>query len=106
LNINGLCWDCNIPTQNSDGVDWVSNYFEVSEVLQLNQEELREKSFHKIINGFDGVSVGGCPRGIWTLFNPKILHLFKSGQSLIGGFIIRLRLEIELLVRFNRVIGV
>jgi hypothetical protein len=80
MNIKGLCRDCDIPTQDSDDIDWVCNFIEEGTMQNLDNEELRDLSFHKIVNGFDGISVGGCPRGIWTLFNPELLHLFKSGH--------------------------
>jgi hypothetical protein len=80
MNLKGLCRDCDVPTQESDDVDWVCNFIEEERMQNLDKEELRRLSFHKIVHGFDGVSVGGCPRGIWTLFNPELLHLFKSGH--------------------------
>jgi hypothetical protein len=81
MNLKGLCRDCDIPTRDGDDVNWLCNYFEEEDLKHLNAEELRQISFHKIENGFYGISVGGCSRGIWTLFNPEMLHLFKSGQS-------------------------
>jgi hypothetical protein len=80
MNIKGLCRDCDIPTEHSDDVDWLCNYFEEEYMQGLTEDKLHQKSFHNIRNGFDGVSVGGCPRGLRTLFNPEMLHLFKSGQ--------------------------
>ena len=80
MNIKGLCRDCDVPTDDSDDVHWLCHYFEEDAIQGLSEEELRQKSFYKIINGFDDVSVGGCTRGIRTLFNPEILHLFKSGH--------------------------
>jgi hypothetical protein len=80
MNIKGLCRDCDISTEHSDDVDWLCNYFEEEYMQGLTEDELCQKSFHNIKNGFDGVSVGGCPRGLRTLFNPEMLHLFKSGQ--------------------------
>lgn len=79
-NIKGLCRDCDIPTKNSDDENWVCTYFDGDVMEQLSAEQLRECSFHKINNGFHGVSVGGCPRGIRTLFNPENLHLYQSGH--------------------------
>jgi hypothetical protein len=72
MNLKGLCRDCDVPTQESDDVDWVCNFIEEGRMQNLDQEELHGLSFHQIVNGFTGVSVGGCPRGIWTLFNPEI----------------------------------
>jgi hypothetical protein len=80
MNLKGLCRDCDVPTQDGDDVEWLCNFIQEETMQNLDQEELRGLSFHKIVNGFTGVSVGGCPRGIWTLFNPELLHLFKSGH--------------------------
>jgi hypothetical protein len=97
MNIKGLCRDCDIPTRHSDDVDWLCTYF-VDEVMKtLTAEQLRQLSFHSIENGFNGISVGGCPRGIRTLFNPEMLHLFKAGQCewIFDGYIFTLSSKAE-----------
>jgi hypothetical protein len=50
------------------------------EMAQLSEDELRQYSFHAIDNGLRDVSVGGCPRGIRTLCNAELLHLYQSGH--------------------------
>jgi hypothetical protein len=46
----------------------------------LTEEQLRSKSFHKIRNGFGQISIGGCPRGIFVMLIPEMMHLYKSGH--------------------------
>jgi hypothetical protein len=45
MNIKGLCRDCNIPTVDSDDVDWLCTYFVEETMNRLSPEELRQLSF-------------------------------------------------------------
>lgn len=86
MNIKGLCRDCDIPTQSSDNENWLCTYFMKNEIEQLSQEELCELSFHPIDNGLHGISVKGCPRGMRTLLNAELLHLYESGHFEWDGY--------------------
>ena len=79
-NIKGLCRDCDVPTQHADDENWICSFFNQSEMDALNEDDLNAKSFHKLQNGLQGVSIGGCERGIYGILIPEMLHLYKNGH--------------------------
>jgi hypothetical protein len=64
MNMKGLCQDCDIPTVNADDKKWTCSFFHEDDLKNMSEEELKSYSFHKINNGFEGVSCGGCYLGI------------------------------------------
>jgi hypothetical protein len=96
-NIKGLCRDCDVPTSCSDDQQWECRFFCEHDLQNMTQEELRSYSFHKINNGFEGVSCGGCILGIRGCLNPEILHLFKAGHCewVFDGFVFSLSSKVS-----------
>jgi len=92
MTMKGLCRDCDIPTSHSDDESWFCRFFTEDEMNNLSEEELKTYSFHKINNGFNGVSCGGCYLGLRGALNPEILHLFKAGHCewIFDGFVFSL----------------
>ena len=72
-----LCRDCNCPTNQLDNPDYNCKFTLRSDILRMNEKELKELCYYKVIhNAFDMFHLGGDKTGIHGCTPSEILHQF------------------------------
>ena len=75
-----LCRDCNCPTDQLDNPDYNCKFTLRSDILRMNEKELKELCYYKVIhNAFDMFHLGGDKTGIHGCTPSEILHQFLLG---------------------------
>jgi hypothetical protein len=79
-NTPGLVRDCDIPTNMADDTAHVCHFYTVHEMEAFDDEELKQRSFHRIQSPcHTGIDFGASEQGIYGAAMPESHHVYLLG---------------------------
>ena len=117
-----LCRACNVSFESCNRAGFkckwnMANKYAARIIVALNtdgiftkQEQkkalasLHRRSVHSVVNAFEGIDFGGCPRGIYGCTPHDLMHLFLEGvlkystRLFVNRYTIKQKAEIDMLV--------